>query len=72
MAWMVSEIAPRSRARYLALLMVALGIGRAIGDVIGPILFTWKGIPANGLVSAAGALAALGLVLTVFRGKDAG
>ena len=64
---LASELAPTARTRYLALLMVALGIGRAIGDVLGPILFTWKGMPANSIVSAAGAFAALLVVLAAGR-----
>ncbi len=62
---LASEVAPGARTRYLALLLVALGIGRAIGDVIGPMLFTWQGIPANALVSAAGAVAALAVAFTL-------
>jgi len=65
-----SEVAPQARSRYLALLMVALGLGRSIGDVIGPVLFAWQGIPANALVSAAGAVAALGVMLTLPREAD--
>lgn len=68
---LASEIAPLARTRYLALFMVALGIGRAIGDVVGPLLYTWRGVPATALTSSAGALAALALVLVVFRGRDA-
>lgn len=67
---MASEIAPGARTRYLALFMVALGIGRALGDVVGPVLYTWKGLPANALVSAGGALSALAIVLVVFKGRD--
>jgi predicted MFS family arabinose efflux permease len=68
---LASEIAPGARTRYLALFMVALGIGRAIGDVVGPVLYTWKGVPANALTSATSACVALLLVLVVFRGRDA-
>jgi predicted MFS family arabinose efflux permease len=68
---LASEIAPRARSRYLALFMVALGIGRAIGDVIGPQLYTSNGLPAAALTSAGGAIVALALVLVVFRGRDA-
>jgi predicted MFS family arabinose efflux permease len=67
---LASELAPHARTRYLALFMVALGIGRAIGDVVGPVLFTWKGIPAAALTSAAGVTLALGLVIVVFKGRD--
>ena len=67
---LATEVAPGARSRYLALLMVALGIGRSIGDIIGPMLFTWQGIPANALVSAAGAAAALVVVLTIAARTD--
>jgi len=66
---LASEIAPRSRAQYLALLMVALGVGRAIGDVAGPILFTWKGVPANAVVSSLTTAAALAVVTVAVRGR---
>lgn len=68
---LASEIAPKARSRYLALFMVALGIGRAIGDVMGPRLYTSDGLPAAALTSAGGAIAGLVLVLVVFRGRDA-
>ncbi len=67
---LASELAPGARSRYLALLMVALGIGRSIGDLAGPALFTWQGIPANALVSSAGAIAALGVILSISRSRD--
>ena len=67
---LASELAPHARTRYLALLMVALGVGRGIGDIIGPRLYLWKGIPANGLVSAAGALVSLAVMAAVVRGRD--
>ena len=67
---LASELAPGARSRYLALLMVALGIGRSIGDLVGPALFTWQGIPANALVSALGAIAALAVILTVGRTRS--
>ena len=62
---LASEVAPGARSRYLALLMVALGVGRSIGDVIGPMLFTWRGIPANSLASAVGAAAALAVIASL-------
>lgn len=67
---LASELAPGARSRYLALLMVALGIGRSIGDLVGPALFTWQGMPANALVSALGAIAALAVILTVGRSSS--
>lgn len=68
---LASEVAPRARSRYLALFMVALGIGRSIGAVVGARLYTWEGIPATALTSAVSAAVALILVLAVFRGRDA-
>ena len=68
---LASEIAPGARTRYLALFMVALGIGRAIGDIVGPMLYTWRGFPASTLTSAVGAAFGLVLVIVVFRGRDA-
>ncbi|MBT8211697.1 MAG: MFS transporter [Acidimicrobiia bacterium] len=67
---LASEAAPGARTRYLALLMVALSIGRAIGDVIGPMLYTWKGIPANGITSAAVVLVGLALLLGAVRERS--
>lgn len=64
---LASEAAPEARTRYLALLMVALSVGRAIGDVVGPFVYTRQGIPANGIVSAAVVLAGLALLLTLVR-----
>jgi predicted MFS family arabinose efflux permease len=54
-----TEAAPGARSRFLAWLMVALGIGRALGDAIGPALYEWKGVPVNALVSAGAAAVAL-------------
>jgi predicted MFS family arabinose efflux permease len=67
---LASEIAPGARTRFLALFMVALGLGRAAGDIVGPILYTWRGVSANSMTSALGALTALALILVVFRGRD--
>lgn len=68
---LASEVAPKARSRYLALFMVALGIGRAIGDVVGPVLYTDHGLAGPALASAGGAVAALALMVIVFRGRDA-
>ncbi len=64
---LASEVSPGARTRYLALLMVALGIGRGIGDILGPVLFTWRGVSANALTSSAGALVALAVVIAFSR-----
>jgi predicted MFS family arabinose efflux permease len=68
---LASEVAPGARTRYLALFMVALGIGRAVGDIVGPMLYTWRGLPAPALTSTVGAALGLILVVAVFRGRDA-
>ena len=68
---LASELVPRARSRYLALFMVALGIGRSIGAIVGAGLYAWRGSPANALTSAASVVVALALVIGVFRGRDA-
>ncbi|HEX9978342.1 MAG TPA: MFS transporter [Acidimicrobiia bacterium] len=60
---LATEIVPGARTRYLALLMVAISIGRAAGDAIGPALFRWHGLAANTTMSAVvTAMALFGLV----------
>ena len=61
---LATEIAPGARTRYLALLMVAISIGRATGDAIGPVLFRWHGLVANTTASVVfTGLALIGLLL---------
>lgn len=55
---LATEAAPGARSRYLAWLMVAIGIGRSLGDATGPALYSWSGLAANGVTSAAAAAAA--------------
>lgn len=63
---LASEAEPGGRARFLAWLMVAVGIGRAAGDALGPLLYGWKGLTATGLASALMAgLALLTLLVAV-------
>lgn len=63
---LASEAEPAGRARFLAWLMVAVGIGRAAGDALGPLLYGWKGFGATGLASALVAgLALLTLLVAV-------
>lgn len=64
---LATEVAPEARSRFLALLMVALGIGRALGDAVGPSLYAWRGIPATAVASAVGASAALVVLVLRFR-----
>ena len=67
---LATEVEPAARSRFLALLMVALGIGRAIGSAIGPVLYGWQGVPATALTSAAAAALALIVLLTRFPATD--
>jgi DHA1 family inner membrane transport protein len=60
---LATEAAPHARGRFLAWLMVAIGIGRSMGDAAGPALYSWHGVAANATASAAGALAALVVLL---------
>ncbi len=60
---LASEVRPAARARYLALLSLATGSGRAIGAYAGPVLFEAGGLPANGVTAAAGNTVALLLLL---------
>jgi len=51
---LVSEILPGSRATMLASHMSLLAIGRAVGDLVAPWLFTWAilpGITANAVAA---------------------
>ena len=67
---LATEAAPGARGRFLAWLMVAIGIGRAAGDAVGPSLYAWNGIPATATVSAAAALAALVVLLALVPDPD--
>jgi predicted MFS family arabinose efflux permease len=65
---LATEAAPGARGRYLAWLMVAVGIGRSLGDATGPTLYSWNGLAANGLTSAAAAGAALVMLVAGLSG----
>ena len=60
---LATEAAPKARAKLLAWLMVAIGIGRSLGDAVGPALYSRHGVPANAIASAIAALLALGVLL---------
>lgn len=60
---LASEVVPGARSRYLAFLMVAVSLGRAAGDAIGPALFNSQGLVGNTTVSAVATLAALAVLL---------
>lgn len=60
---LASEIAPDGRSRYLSLTVVALGIGRAIGAGVGPVLFGAVGLVGPVAVAVIADLAAAALLL---------
>ncbi len=60
---LATEAAPKARAKLLAWLMVTIGIGRSLGDAIGPALYSRHGFAANAITSAIATLIALGVLL---------
>lgn len=50
---LASELVPAGRARYLAWMVVAIGLGRGLAGLAGPVLFTRSGFGSNA-VSAIG------------------
>lgn len=62
---LATEMVPAARSRYLALLTVAISLGRAAGDALGPVLFEWRGLVANTTLSAVAAVGSL-VVLYAF------
>jgi len=60
---LATEVVPAARSRYLALLTVAISLGRAAGDALGPVLFEWRGLAANTTVSAIAGVASLVVLL---------
>ncbi len=59
---LASEARPLARTRFLAVLVVATGVGRAVGASVGPVLFEAAGLTANALAASAANLLALGLL----------
>ena len=64
---LASEMAPRSRAQYLSLTIVAMSIGRALGAFVGPRLFNAAGLIGPAMTAAAANVAALVLLLWLVR-----
>ncbi|MGZ5383338.1 MAG: MFS transporter [Acidimicrobiia bacterium] len=60
---LASEVRPLARTRFLAILTVGMGLGRAVGAWVGPYLYENSGLTANTLVAAAANLVALVLLL---------
>jgi predicted MFS family arabinose efflux permease len=62
---LATEVAPEARARFLALIVAALGIARAVAGVAAPALFAWAGFAANCTASAIAGALALAMMLGV-------
>ena len=60
---LATELAPGARTRFLALMIVALGVLRAIGTAAGVPVFTRFGITANMWVAIAANLVAMALIV---------
>jgi predicted MFS family arabinose efflux permease len=69
---LASEIRPQARTRYLALLTVGMGLGRAAGASLGPVLYEQSGLAANTLMASAANLIALVLLLGWVREAEDG
>lgn len=63
---LMSEIMPQARATLMAGFITSLALGRAFGDLIGPVLYGW-GFAGVALSTAAFDLAALGLLAILQR-----
>ena len=64
---LASELRPLARTRFLALLSVGMGLGRAAGASIGPFLYEQSGLTANTAVAAAANVMALVLLIVWVR-----
>lgn len=60
---LASEVRPGARTRYLALMWLAMGVGRAAGAYAGPVLFEAAGLAANALTAAIANVASIVLLL---------
>lgn len=68
---LASESRPGARSRYLALVVVATTLPRALAAATGPALFTALGVAANAALSVAANLASLLLLLAFVDERDA-
>lgn len=64
---LATEVAPRARVRYLAVMEVAFYAARATGAALGPWLFARGGFAANTLTAAGADLVALVLLMRFVR-----
>lgn len=60
---LASEVRPLARTRFLAIMAVGMGLGRAVGASIGPYLYEQSGLTTNTLVAAAANVVAFVLLL---------
>ncbi|HEX2026914.1 MAG TPA: MFS transporter [Nitriliruptorales bacterium] len=67
---LASESRPGARSRYLALVVVATTLPRALAAATGPTLFTAIGVAANAALSVAANLAGLVLLLAFVDERD--
>jgi predicted MFS family arabinose efflux permease len=70
---MASELMPKSRARYLAWMIVAMSLARGVGAAVGPLLFERFGLvgpAAAAVVSVLAATAVLGLGVSERHGTS--
>ncbi len=68
---LASEIRPHGRTRYLSLMVVAAGIGRAAGAYLGPFVFERVGVGGNAIGAAIlNLLAVVVLLILVREGGD--
>lgn len=49
---LLTEIVPEGRSVVMATVMAAAGLGRVLGDLIGPVVWKWNGIAGNSWVAA--------------------
>jgi predicted MFS family arabinose efflux permease len=65
---LMTELVPNARATFMAGNVAAFSLGRVLGSLIGPPLFT-LGLPVNALVAAAMNLVALAALIWVLKEK---
>jgi len=66
---LATELAPSSRARFLAWMVVTLSIGRGIGAAVGPMLFTTFGISGPAVVASVADLVAAVVLIAWVRDR---
>jgi predicted MFS family arabinose efflux permease len=69
---LVSELAPAARGTVIALSIAAIGLGRMVGSLVGPLLLERIGFLANGLASALLILVALAIFAAFVRERAQG